>query len=320
MQVLVLSAAQRLPDLTRFYEALGKSVELDLRLLVKEQQRNLRYVLAGVDLSRYQRVLVDLPFKNIHRQWRVLQRLPGLVIYEEDACQNFIVQSRWHGAFTRFYHRLPGVRVVVTGGLVAERLCSEGISADFLVKGYDLQHLFCSAGERDIELGFIGRTASSVYSERKNLLEQLSVCEPLQVLRTEPGEPYRKALNRIRYFVSADVGLGEYMAKNFEALACGCVLLAWRQGEEEQLIGLEEGRHLLLYSTLEELRSHLAALRGDPQYAQKIADAGRAFAESRLAYPHMARRMADFLREPITTQVKVSTSWLDRMRIFMERL
>lgn len=317
MQVLVLSAAQRLPDLTRFYEALGEVVELDLRLLVKEQQRNLRYVLAGIDLSKYQRVLLDLPFKNIHRQWRVLQRLPGLMIYEEDACQNFIVQSRWYGAFTRFYRRLPGVRVVVTGGLVAERLCWEGISADFLVKGYDPHHLFCSSGERDIELGFIGRTGSSVYSERRNLLEQLSLCEPLQVLRTEPGEPYRKALSRIRYFVSADVGLGEYMAKNFEAMACGCVLLAWRQGDEEQLIGLEDGRHLLLYSTLEELRGHLAALRDDPQYAQQIADAGRAFAESRLTYPHMASRMAGFLREPTAAQVTASRSWLDRIRTFM---
>ncbi len=34
------------------------------------------------------------------------------------------------------------------------------------------------------------------------------------------GEEYCATLNRIRFFVSADVGMGEYMIKSFEAMAC----------------------------------------------------------------------------------------------------
>ncbi|MCY1539283.1 Glycosyl transferases group 1 [compost metagenome] len=105
-------------------------------------------------------------------------------------------------------------------------------------------------------------------------------------------------LNRIRYFVSADVGLGEYMAKNFEAMACGCVLLAWRQGSEEPAIGLEDGHHLLLYSSIDELRRHLQKLRHDPDLAQDIADNGRMFVEQHLAHPHLAGRLLDELRKP----------------------
>lgn len=298
MRVLVLTAAQRLPDLSALYAALGERVELDLRVLEKNQQRDLLRTLRGVELATYQRVLLDLPFKNIYRQARYLRQLSGLLIYEEDACQNYLSSSRWQGAFSRLYRQLPQARVLVTGANLAARLQSEGFNVRFLAKGYDSQILRQQHLERDIELGFIGRTASADYAGRKQLLDQLGECEPLQVLRAEPGEPYCKLLNRIRYFISADVGLGEYMAKNFEAMACGCVLLAWHQGTEEAAIGLEDGHHLLLYRDLADLREHLAALRAEPARAQRIADAGRAFVEANLSYTHLAERMAELLLEP----------------------
>jgi len=292
MRVLILTAASRLPDISAVFEGLARYVEADVRMLDKDQQRNLSAYLRNVVLDSYDRVLLDIPFKHMYRQVSLLARLHGLLIYEEDACQNYLAASKWHGAFSRFYKRLPGARIVVTGASVARRLGREGFDVAFIPKGYDPHTLFDEQQDRDIELGFIGRTASKAYQGRKTLLDSLSACEPLQLLRVEPGAEYRHMLNRIRYFVSADVGLSEYMAKNFEAMACGCLLLAWRQGEEEQAIGLEEGRHLLLYSSLDELRRHLTALRADPYLAIRIAQCGREFVAQNCSHDSLAMRLA----------------------------
>lgn len=297
MKVLALSSAGREPDFSCVYEHLRGRVDLDLKILDKDAQRDLRRALSSVDLSRYDRILVDLHFKNIYRQTRFLSRLSGLLIYEEDACQNYLESSRWRGHFSRFYRVLPNARIVVTGASVAERLMREGFKVHFIPKGYDPRMIFLEEVERDIELGFIGRTASAAYQDRKRLLDRLAVEDSLQLLRTAPGEPYRKMLNRIRYFVSADVNLGEYMAKNFEAMACGCVLLAWRQGSEEPAIGLEDGVHLLLYSDVDELRRHLVRLRDDANLGRAIAEGGRRFVEQHLSHPQLAERLIKVLEE-----------------------
>lgn len=318
MRVLVLTAEARVPDLSAVYQSLPRYLDIDLHVLGKAQQRQLRRYLAGLDLQSYQRILLDLPFKHMVAQATLLARLPGLLIYEEDACQNYLATSKWRGAFSRFYRQLPAARLVVTGASVAERLRSEGFDALFMAKGYNPHLLFNEQQVRDIELGFIGRTASRDYAGRKALLDSLAALEPLQLLRTEPGAEYRHMLNRIRYFVSADVGLGEYMAKNFEAMACGCVLLAWRQGSEEEAIGLKHDEHLLLYSSLDELREHLARLRREPQLAERLARAGQAFVASQLSHEQLAERLAAVLQEPWPS-LPVASRWQRFCSLFKPR-
>jgi hypothetical protein len=309
MRVLVLTAEGRAPDLSTVFATLPSYLDVDVRVLNKAQQKRLRRYLADIDLSVYQRILLDLPFKHMVTQAALLARLPGLLIYEEDACQNYLAASKWRGAFSRFYRQLPAARVVVTGASVAQQLHAEGFNVTFLPKGYDSRTLFDEQQPRDIELGFIGRTASRAYAGRKEMLDSLAAVEPLQLLRTEQGTDYRRMLNRIRYFVSADVGLGEYMAKNFEAMACGCVLLAWRQGSEEEAIGLEHGKHLMLYSSLAELRGHLAQLRDDPQLADRIAGAGQALVSGQLSHEQLAARLAALLQEPWPELPQVVSLW-----------
>lgn len=318
MRVLVLTAEARVPDLSAVYQSLPRYLDIDLHVLGKAQQRQLRRYLAGLDLQSYQRILLDLPFKHMVAQATLLARLPGLLIYEEDACQNYLATSKWRGAFSRFYRQLPAARLVVTGASVAERLRSEGFDALFMAKGYNPHLLFNEQQVRDIELGFIGRTASRDYAGRKALLDSLAALESLQLLRTEPGAEYRHMLNRIRYFVSADVGLGEYMAKNFEAMACGCVLLAWRQGSEEEAIGLKHDEHLLLYSSLDELREHLARLRREPQLAERLARAGQAFVASQLSHEQLAVRLAAVLQEP-WPRLPVASRWQRFCSLFKPR-
>lgn len=308
LKVLVLSAEKREPDYSCVYNRLAEMFLVNVVVLNKDEQRNLRRSLKNISFSEYDRVFLDLRFSCVYRQVRFLRGLRGLLIYEQDACQNYIENSKWFGRFSKFYRALPNAKIVVTGFEVAERLRSEGLDIHFVPKGYDPENVYFENSERDIELGFIGRTASKVYEERKSLLETLEGEEGLQVLRTERGTQYRAMLNRIRYFVSADVGLGEYMAKNFEAMACGCVLLAWRQGRDEEAIGLKDGIHLLLYSNVHELKMLLDQLRKNQELAISIAEAGREFVKENLTHRHLADQLAVLL-EPRWASHEGSSFW-----------
>ena len=150
-------------------------------------------------------------------------------------------------------------------------------------------------------MGFIGRLKHNVYSRRKAFLESLSQSHGLAVMRTEPGDEYVAMLNRIRFFVSADIGLGEYMQKNFEAMGAGCVVCAWRQGAEDDALGLRDMENIVLYSSRDELLEKIARLKADPAKQAAIQAAGEAHARDNLSfaaqaeaiYSNMRARLAD---------------------------
>ena len=297
MKVLALSSARREPDISCVYEELGRFVDLDLKLLSKDEQRNLKQFFRGLDLAKYDRVLIDLHFKTSPSRLTSFARFQGYCYMKRTPVRTIWI-APLEGRFSRFYRSLPNARMIVTGAGTAEKLKAEGFNANFIPKGYDPRMVRSEVVERDIELGFIGRTASAAYAGRKALLDQLVEHEPVQLLRTEPGRPYWEMLNRIKFFISADVGLGEYMAKNFEAMASGCVLFAWRQGIEERAIGLRDGIDLVLYSDVEELRTRLADLRSDSKQALSISESGRRFVKEHLSHVRLARHMFAVINEP----------------------
>ncbi|MCV4340244.1 glycosyltransferase family protein [Pseudomonas capsici] len=285
MRILVLTCTPREPDNRQLWQGLKRFADVEVRYIDREQHKQLGRVLRGIDFSLYDRVVLDLLFRYLCRQARQLKRISGLLIYEEDACQEFISGSRWQGKFSAFYRKIPNARVIMTGFRVAERFRDMGVDALFLAKGYNSSSLYASDAERDIELGFIGRLGSDTYRERRDFLQRAVERHQLELMRTAPGDEYREALNRIRVFVSADIGLGEYMAKNFEAMACGCVLLAYRQGQgEEQAIGLEDGVNAMLYGNEQEFSEKLALLRNDPALVARVGEQGLLFAQQYLDY------------------------------------
>src|SRR5690606_38897428 len=190
--------------------------------------------------------------------------------------------------------------VISSGFEVVTRLREEGVDAVFVPKGYD-QELLCNLQlDRDIELAFVGSTKSVAYSGRKAMLDALGEVESLQVIRTNSGDDYLQVLNRIRFFVSADVGMGEYMIKNYEAMACGCVLFAYDQGaEENRALGFIDMHNLVLYRTLDELRSKLTLLRADRQLATLIAARGCELAKSRFRFSAIGREVVEAMRAPL---------------------
>jgi len=314
MKVLFLVQKDQRAILDRLYDGVAAHCECDLRWLSSEEQRNLRsYFRREVDVSRYDRIVFFLRFKQEIRQVGFIRTIPKLVILEHDAYQNYI-PCKYTGKFSAHYRRLPWARVISSGFVVTERLRAEGFDAVFVPKGYDQTQLEDQGRERDIELAFVGSTNSVAYSGRKALLDELGRVEPLVVTRTKSGEEYRDTLNRIRFFVSADVGMGEFMIKNFEAMACGCVLLAYDQGAAEcQALGLQDMHNVVLYQDIAQLQEKLARLRSDPPLAQRIAHNGRELAVNQFSFARIGQRIVEALEPALRARAPLSL--LERIRL-----
>ena len=314
MKVLFLVQKEQRAILDRLYDGIAAHCECDIRWLSSDEQRNLRrYFRREVDVTRYDRIVFFLRFKQEIRQVSFIRTVPNLVILEHDAYQNYI-ECKYTGKFSAHYRQLPWARVISSGFMVTQRLREEGFDAVFVPKGYDQALLQDLGRERDIELAFVGSTNSVAYSGRKALLDELASVEPLVVTRTKSGDEYRETLNRIRFFVSADVGMGEYMIKNFEAMACGCVLLAFDQGDaENRALGFEDMQNIVFYKTIAQLQEKLARLRNDPQLAEQIARRGRDLAVSQYSFGRIGQRITEELQPALRAHPPLSL--FERLRL-----
>ncbi|WP_296246597.1 glycosyltransferase family protein [Pseudomonas sp. UBA4194] len=313
MKVLFLVQKEQRAILDRLYDGIAAHCDCDLRWLDSAEQRNLsKYFKQHVDVTKYDRILFFLRFKQEIRQVAFIRSVPNLVILEHDAYQNYI-PCKYTGKFSAHYRQLPWVRVISSGFMVSERLRGEGFDAHFVPKGYDQALLTPQVRERDIELAFVGSTKSVAYSGRKQMLDAIGEVEPLLVTRTNSGQEYSDTLNRIRFFVSADVGMGEYMIKNFEAMACGCVLFTYDQGEaENRALGFVDMQTVVLYSSVDSLQTKLAQLRREPALAERIAAAGQALVLGEYGFDRIGQRIVQAMAEPLRQQPALG--WWARMR------
>lgn len=256
------------------------------------------------DFSKFDAVIFDLRFRFICNQinfFLKLSKKTQIYFLEDDACQDFLKSSQHFGQFSKFYKSVPNIKVLCSGYITEQKLRAEGIDAWMVPKGYDDRMIKDLGRHRDIDLGFIGKLRNSIYSKRKELIEALEKESGLTTLQTKPGAEYVEALNRITFFISADAGLDEYMHKNYEAMAAGCVLFAHRVGGgEETALGFKDMENIVLYSDLEELNNKLDHLKANPDKVEKIRVNGRTHACQKLSCRAQAENIVDVLngREP----------------------
>ncbi len=306
MRILFLVQKEQRVILDRLYDAIAENCSsCDTRWLTGDEQANLKkYFKYNVDTSLYDRIVLMIRTKKEIRQVRFIKTIPNLVILEHDAWQNY-TENKYRGKFSKYYHKIPWVRVLTSGNSVAGKLKDEGVDAVFVPKGYDQKLLYNTGANRDIELGFVGSIKSKSYSQRITMLNAISEKENLYVTRTNSGDEYLNMLNRIRFFVSADVGMGEYMIKNYEAMACGCTLLAWNQGESENhALGFVDMENVVLYSGIEEFQHKLSILRDKPKMAVSIAKAGQALVEEKYSWCSIGYQVVKAMTSPLRPYVK----------------
>jgi glycosyltransferase involved in cell wall biosynthesis len=322
MKVALLVQKKMRVILDRLYESIAAhSTHCDILWLDDKDQRDLKgYFRNNIDTQKYDRIVVFLRFKKMIRQRQFLRTIPNLVFFEHDAWFNYR-SSKYRGEFSRHYRAMPWARVICSGYGVTQKLRAEGFDAVFVPKGYDQTLLRNLQQPRTIELAFVGSTQNKLYAERSEFLAQLATAEPMQIVRTKSGEEYLQKLNAIRFFVSADINFDEYMIKNFEAMACGCVLLAFNQGDEENAaLGFEDMKSIVLYKDIAELQQKLRLLRADAALCASIAAHGQALAETHFTFAEIGRQVADALRTPLRqhgagdSRKAATVAWLEALR------
>jgi len=319
MKVIMLVIDEQRIQLECLYDGIARNCDLDLRRLSSKEQDDLAsYFKKNVDLSQYERIILFLRFKKEIRQVAFIRTIPNLIILEHDAWQNYYPQSKYEGKFSRHYSALPWARVLVSGATLAGTLRKEGFDAHFVPKGYDQSLLINSDQERTIELGFVGNTEHDTYRKRKDLLEQARDQLGLYITKTNSGKEYLEALNKIRFFLSADIGFGENMVKNFEAMACGCLLFAYDQGDvENKALGFEDMVNVVFYRDMKMLSAKLERLRGDKLLAETIAKNGQVLAEKVFPFEGVGKRIIEVIKPPLRARDK--TSLMDYARYLFRR-
>jgi len=319
MKVLMLVIDKQRIQLESLYEGIAKCCDLDLRRLSSKDQNDLSgYFKKNIHVNSYERIILFLRFKKEIRQVAFIRSLVNLVILEHDASQNYSPLSKYMGKFSRHYESMPWARVIVSSETLKDKLKAEGFDVRFVPKGYD-QNLLCNLNlERDIGFGFIGNTEHATYEKRKTFLEQARDLFGLSIIKTKSGEDYLKMLNRISFFLSADIGFDEYMVKNFEAMACGCVLFTYDQGaKENSALGFRDMHNVVLYNDMETLKEKLSLLGENEELANKIAKSGQLLAETRFTFESAGKQIVDAIKPKL--REKESVSILDYIRYSFRR-
>ena len=318
MKVMMIVMQERRAILDRLYESIADSFEhFDLYRLTTSEQKNLVQFFKRHNPLDYDRVVISSRLKRLVPQARLLKLIPGLVFFEYDAWQNYMPESAYFGAYTRFYRDIEGCRVVSSGYQVTKVLKADGIDAVFVPKGFDDCAILNRDVVRDIPAAFIGSLTHADYRRRADMLNAIAALVPLRTERTDSGEEYVKMLNRIKVFVNADSGMQEYMLKNFEALGAGCILLTENQGHEEnEALGFEDMKNVLLYSSVEEAIEKLGLVERDPVFASRIAMEGEALARNSYGFSLLGKRIAEAICLPIHEK-QAHLNLLDRIYAFI---
>jgi spore maturation protein CgeB len=141
-----------------------------------------------------------------------------------------------------------------------------------------------------------------IYRQRDFLLRQFKKKLGLEIMRTFNKEDYLNKMNRIRFFISADRGMREYMIKNFEALGCGCILVAYRQGGEEEHLGFRDMENVILYSRFDEAVAKIKQVESNPTALDRIANAGYQLARERFTTQNRDCRLFEIIALPYEQQ------------------
>ena len=223
MKILLASTPQKLRRTKHLWSEMGRLATVEHHILGTGEYEDLGDLAARADGAAFDRIIVDHNLRRMGGEYRHLSRIPNLVIFDFDFCQNYLPEAKCSGQLEAVLKTLNEHRIIVSSTFIRDDLRAKGFDAEYSSKAYDATLIHDLGLPRDVELGFIGRTQHRAYTRRKKLLERLQQDFELQVLRTEENDEYNHALNRIKIFVVPDLGYHELMIKNFEALAAGCL-------------------------------------------------------------------------------------------------
>jgi glycosyltransferase involved in cell wall biosynthesis len=282
------------------WETVGQKIPFETKVVDYRSPQSFRELIASLKHHDFDRVIFDCNIRSIGRDYKLLKDVRNLIIYDNDLYHHFHPTSAYFGMFIALFKTLMAHRIISTGLYTVQNFQKAGLNVSYLPKSYDPDYVHFLDIFKDIEVAFIGRTSNKIYRQRKKFLESLQKKLDVQIIRTSEDDDYNKTLNKIRFFISADQGLNEFMAKNFEALAAGCILCTVPTSEEEAgILGFEDMVNVVFYNSEQELISKIQYLKSNPDKADAIALAGRQLAETRHQDQHRAAEMEKIIAAPL---------------------
>lgn len=314
MKVLVVSTDGKLVVTEPFWKYARDYFEFDHHEVIRE--KGLYQFIAKTDFAGYDRVIIDSNIRRIGKKvgYGCLKKIPNLVFFDHDMYLTNTPTSEWYKKYPAVLRDIGHIRVIVSGIDLRDQFRREGIDAEYLPKGYEESKVFDLGRERKIPAAFVGRTKNKAYKARRKFLEKIQAGQGVPTLRADPGEPYNALLNDIQIFVSVDIGYGEYMIKNFEAMAAGCALLAWSQSDNEnKALGFVDMENVVLYRSYEEFVERLAYLKANPEVVRRIAAAGKHLATTQHKWRNRAEKMYQLIQADIRPAPPVT--WADKLKL-----
>ncbi|PID65534.1 MAG: hypothetical protein CR977_00925 [Gammaproteobacteria bacterium] len=297
MKVLLLTNGDSEDIYGEFYTGLHKQIgSMDMRRLGQSEQQNLKsYFQHHIELSKYDRVIIDLNFDIIVSQLRFFRQLENLVFFDSTACFDNMPDTPHYQQHSKFYKKMPWVRVIVTSYQTMKHFQQQDIDAWCVPEGYNTQKYTGSSKKRDIDLILINNKYTESSPPRNEFIAALKTHYPEVVIEDNIDGNINR-LNRSRIAICADMGAGEYSGTVFAAMASGCMVMCYDQGcDESRDIGLRDMENIVLFKYFEDFCDKITYLKQHPEMINKIAESGHAFAVANHQQPALGQQAAKYI-------------------------
>jgi hypothetical protein len=276
-----------------------------------------------IALSQYDAVIVFVAFNRLRAAPALAwEKFSGLrVLMDHDVIQNYsaIFDAALKGTWPPEFHRHRFDSIVTSGRAVQARLGQDGISADWVPKGFDPARFsdvsrrrrgiatYGSAYEsrqiaeravRDARLP-LKRLPTTSYLELGELLNQFLGCMAISSEIDAPLDQRATLQEAAARDVPIKPGM-EPMAKFFESAGAGCCPIADAM-EDLEALGFRDGETALTFHTHAELVEKLRTALRTPEKLRAMGSAAAKLAHAEHTWSHRAQSLRDAISGRLQT-------------------
>jgi len=154
--------------------------------------------------------------------------------------------------------------------------------------------------KRDIDVMATYSTHIGVYPNRKNIQNLIKKMNLKSFTSRVLHRAYVKAINRSKIFIISNNFNKRLSMKYTEAMACGAMVLA-DEPEDLELQGFKNGKHLVLYKDLKDMKKKISYYLKHDEERQKIANQGMKFVQNN----HSCKKRVEQFTEIIKRELNI---------------
>ncbi len=278
MKILLLVDDRLDFPLAEFYQGLHKQIgSVDIhRLSLSEQSAVKNYFATHVDLSKFDRIVVQLDVDLLSKQVNFFREIEYVVFFDNNAFSREQYQAGVSEQYLKFYRRLPWARIIVANYTVMQTFHDKGLDVECIPRGYNSCYRSVNHVERDIPL-LVSSASGNAMQEA--FLQELLKAFPYAQLFASDDQHDEQLLKRANIVVFSDIHHGYYQDKIFAAMAAGCTVMCPNQSTyETSCLGLVDMENIVLFDDYKQFADKLALLHNTPELAAQVCANGQAYA------------------------------------------